>query len=389
MDSPREGRVLVMTERLPPRVGYDVAALGRLFERTTNSYKLVFFQALLQLMKARDPNDHPSLVLSLRELIVEMLAIAWYPHRFFRLSFGVHDQIGRILDRLDFNVEERAVTNPATVLCLRDQIQEQFEVIGAFDLARYVPYRLLSPFFSTELQGHKDGVRDSMIRQLASTRFDSKNPPLYRFRTNEDAIELHPDWAGYLANEFPILLGWVRYHWIRFLQIKNPSTPSIAMKVAPPVERSSLLSQRRFWQEAIRATPIRCIYSHEKLTADGFSLDHYVPWSFVCHDLLWNLIPCRPSSNSAKGNRLPPPGTMNGFIALHHEALRITERRLSQIRWNRLVEPYMVDLRLPPEDLLSSEKLDRAYRDLLPPLLNLARQQGFSEFACSSVGEAT
>lgn len=35
------------------------------------------------------------------------------------------------------------------------------------------------------------------------------------------------------------------------------------------------------------------------------SLDHFVPWSYVAHDELWNLVPTTKSLNSSKSNDLP------------------------------------------------------------------------------------
>lgn len=35
------------------------------------------------------------------------------------------------------------------------------------------------------------------------------------------------------------------------------------------------------------------------------SIDHYVTWSFVLHDELWNLIPTFKNINSYKGNNIP------------------------------------------------------------------------------------
>jgi HNH endonuclease len=38
---------------------------------------------------------------------------------------------------------------------------------------------------------------------------------------------------------------------------------------------------------------------------DAFSIDHFLPWSFVAHDLLWNLTPVFGTTNSKKGDALP------------------------------------------------------------------------------------
>lgn len=37
----------------------------------------------------------------------------------------------------------------------------------------------------------------------------------------------------------------------------------------------------------------------------SFDVDHFIPWSFVMNDELWNLMPMDSSLNSAKSNKLP------------------------------------------------------------------------------------
>lgn len=36
-----------------------------------------------------------------------------------------------------------------------------------------------------------------------------------------------------------------------------------------------------------------------------YDIDHFIPWSFVMNDELWNLMPMDASLNSSKSNRLP------------------------------------------------------------------------------------
>ncbi len=41
------------------------------------------------------------------------------------------------------------------------------------------------------------------------------------------------------------------------------------------------------------------------MTEKDLSIDHFVPWSYVAHDELWNLNPTTKSINSSKSNNLP------------------------------------------------------------------------------------
>jgi hypothetical protein len=78
---------------LAPSEVVDVCSLSRLFDNTTNSYKLLFFQGILRLIERSNISD-AHLILPLAEVAEEMLAIGWYPYKFFRLSFGVQDKTG-------------------------------------------------------------------------------------------------------------------------------------------------------------------------------------------------------------------------------------------------------------------------------------------------------
>lgn len=50
---------------------------------------------------------------------------------------------------------------------------------------------------------------------------------------------------------------------------------------------------------------LRDVYTFEPINNSVFDIDHFVPWSFVMNDELWNLMPMDSSLNSSKSNKLP------------------------------------------------------------------------------------
>lgn len=367
-----------MNSALLPFGEVDIQALSGLFESTTNSYKLVFFQAIVNLLQSR-PQATGSLLLETQDLAVEMAALAWYPHVFYRLSFGSQDHMGKVLDKLRFSVDERAIVHADTQKRLRRAIREQYCQIGLQDLLRYVPYRLLTPFFLERLRGTRDHQVNQLVRQWSAEAYATETPVLYRFvEISSPAIELHPSWVAYLKQSLPIVIGWVRKHWIDYLQLRNPNTPSIPSKVNPPLTRAPLTMQTAYWRAIICKTPLRCLYSKENLDPRKFALDHFIPWSFVCHDQIWNLIPVSPKSNSAKRNRLPSKSYLERFIELQSEGLSISRTIFDDKRWRKLTEPFVSDLRIASEELLDAKSLRAAYNGVLPAMMSLAERTGFS-----------
>jgi hypothetical protein len=224
---------------LPAGLGLDVGALARLFDDATNAYKHLLFRALLE--EFREGGFQTS-IFPLSRLASGMLAAAWYPCRVHRLSLGVQDQVAKVLGAVDFIGEGLP---PAAKV--RQEMLAKSPDVG--DLLRFVPCRLIAPFFAQDLKGVPDHRRNARIRQCADMVFWTVRL-LYRF-AGVDAIELHPDWAAYIAGNFAIVSGWAERRWIAYLQSRNPLAPAVSEKIAPPASRAPLT-----FQTSYSATPV-------------------------------------------------------------------------------------------------------------------------------------
>ncbi len=50
---------------------------------------------------------------------------------------------------------------------------------------------------------------------------------------------------------------------------------------------------------------VNCVWTHRKLSRDGYAVDHCFPWSRWFNNDLWNLMPTTEKANNAKGDKLP------------------------------------------------------------------------------------
>ena len=50
---------------------------------------------------------------------------------------------------------------------------------------------------------------------------------------------------------------------------------------------------------------VRDVFTGEPVVSGQYDVDHFIPWSFVMNDELWNLMPMDSSLNSSKSNKLP------------------------------------------------------------------------------------
>lgn len=345
----------------------DLGALARTLEASTTSYKFLFLGALLDSIRAE---QFKCRTFALTRLGVGMMVRAWHPAKVFRLSLGMRDQVVAAIDSTGLAQDE---------LYSRAQLEDAFSSKSQRldELLRYVPYRLLTPFFEGALRHMPDQKRNGEIRRLSRDCFESLRP-LYRF-LESDEIELHPAWTRYLAANFTFVAFWLERHWIRYLQARNPNVPAIPNKIAAPERRQTLARQTRYWDTVLQGggDSWKCVYSGRRLGPASFALDHFLPWTFICHDAVWNLIPADPQANSAKRNRLPHPDYLPAFVRLQHRALCFARSTLTPKEWEWVSSSFAQDLRIVEPDLLDAKKLGEAYDHTVRPQLELARTIGF------------
>ena len=383
-ESTEESKVNLISNNvigLPQVEGLDISAFSRLFADTTNSYKYIFLLAILDILSKRNfDNSSP---ISFREITIEMLANAWYPNTYFNLSFGLQDQIANKLTSLNITIEPKF--NDSDKKYLREEISKQNLdnlLIGNSSLMRFVPFRLIRPFLKHQLGKIEiDNEVNKKIVPLAKQYFDTIKP-LYCFDgdypTDCEYIHLHPEWVLYIKINYAIIRSWVAWEWLNYMQRRNPSVPAISNKLFPPQKRESLERQIAYWKLVLQHTNLQCIYSGRLLSLENLSLDHYLPWSFVTHDNLWNLIPTFREVNSAKSNNLPSSIYFSAFVALQHIGLTVSHENMKSKIWNKYVESYIADLRLSDtNELLNIERLRNAYELIVMPQISLATIQGF------------
>lgn len=366
-------------QELPLSNEVDVSTLSRLLEKTTTSYKYLFLISLLDILKRRQFDV--SLPVGFKEIVVEMLANAWYPHTYFRLSFGLQDKIADKLDSLALEISEPILkfTDTDKELLRRTLEKQDLNDVVKY-ISRYVPFRIIRPFFEQEIARLQDDKVNQKIVDLSFMQFEKQ--PLYHFDSvlykDCKAIILHEKWMKYIERNYSIIRAWVAWEWLNYMQQRNPNIPALVNKLFIPQARGSLDKQTKYWKLILERTSIKCIYSEQSLNLKVFSLDHYIPWSFVAHDQLWNLIPTLLEVNSSKSNNLPAQKYFNDFVATQHLGFTVSYEHLGEKAWSNYVETYIADLKVNHEDLLNIERLQNAYEYTLQPLLSLAEGQGFA-----------
>jgi hypothetical protein len=339
--------------QLPKLNGLPVNLLAACFNNTSATYKYYWLLSILQSV------EQGNLKIYKRELFARMISNAWFTVNYFKVSFGKQDLIQdavRLLKGIEgISIDEKR--DSVYQKLLNTTNSETIKQLWHFN--KNVPHWFLSPWFPN--------TEKAEIYSLSKSFYGDCLYALY-----DDKVEINPIWETYLKSNARVLKDFCYWNLSLFLQAKNPNVPDIPNKLIKPATRNNLTKQRiQFWDLVLKELgSVECIYTGEKLTIGNYAVEHFVPYSFVSHDLIWNLIPADKSFNSKKSNKLPPLDKyFDSFFALQKKAIEIVDFKSPK---NKLLEDYLTIFPNIKEGL-SKDK----FKETIQPLLTIASNNGF------------
>lgn len=350
-----------MNNELPLYKDLTINKLASVFNNTSASYKYYWFISLIQIHQETNQKNIP-----IRNILLRMICNAWYPINYYKLNFGFSDKLNRNITALQetLGIPVDISLNELFILLQHETNSDINHLISHFD--QHVPYRFLSPWIK--------GNKSEIIHKSESF----ENNCLYALK--KDHIVINPEWDTYLSTHTKLLLDFAYWNLLQYLQKRNPNTPNIASKLIKPIVRGNLNTQRKFWDIVITELgSFECIYTGKPLNTGQYDIEHFIPWSFVSHDQIWNLIPADGSVNSSKSNKLPSLDKfLDPFSRIQHEAIKIMYSRNKK---NKLLEDYLVlgsgikYIAKEPFHLFKER-----YINIITPLLQIARNSGFENW---------
>lgn len=281
-----------------------------MMEDPSYCYKFYWLEAIVQLI-SQDKKEA-----SYDEIINEMIANAWYSVLEFHVHLSGIWGDGQSKDSLEKAVWKlhtlSGLPGNASKVEIKNKILEfDHELHEAkMTLTQNVPYKALSGFANKSSE--RIDLNSSAGRMMAYyNRLHHIEGPLpYTFGDQKGLdriITFQEPWIRMIQDHMVAILGWIQYEKVRWLQNNNPEVPGLIYKLAPLDDKMRKLSHvRKLWEGVLDTTGIIDVFKGEPIRKEAYDVDHFIPWSFVMNDELWNLMPMDSSMNSSKSNRLPP-----------------------------------------------------------------------------------
>ncbi len=286
----------------------DVEGFAQMMKDPSYCYKFYWLEAIVNLI-AQDVAET-----TFDEIIDEMIANAWYSVREFHIHLSgmqadgkVRDGLERAILRLtelsDLPANASKVEIKNAIRKYNNELKKEKE-----QLTHMVPYRALAGFF---VKSGEKAAWSSVRRMTEYIHRINQTVTILPYTLGESRqlkkeVYFHPTWMKMIQDNTVNILGWIQYEKIKWLQNNNPEVPGLVYKLAPMDEKMRKLTNvRKLWGAILEIHEIKDVFTGKPVLPEKYDVDHFIPWSFVMNDELWNLMPMDSTLNSSKNNRLP------------------------------------------------------------------------------------
>ena len=148
-------------------------------------------------------------------------------------------------------------------------------------------------------------VQKDCKRYVIGALYEDLEGIVYGFDLKKDYLVIHPVAYQFMLKYKMELEKLNYYAWAKFLEKVNDDDVLVRLldklELALP-QRKNLDVYRNILHQEFEQQ--HCFYCGKKLKA-GSHVDHFIPWSFVKEDRLWNFVLSCPTCNTKKNDKLP------------------------------------------------------------------------------------
>ncbi len=286
----------------------DVESFSLMMKNPSYCYKFYWLEAIVHLISEGIEET------TFDAIIDEMICNAWYSVREFHIHLSGMSADGQVRDGLERAVLRLTELSDLPANASKVEIQNEITKYNAElkefkeQLTHMVPYRALAGFFNKSEEAVDWGSVRRMTAYIEKMNRDVVLLP-YTLGTESKLnkkVYFQIAWVEMIQDQTVAILGWIQYEKVKWLQNNNPEVPGLIYKLAPMDEKMRKLDKvRKLWEGILEISEVRDVFTDKPVVPKQYEVDHFIPWSFVMNDELWNLMPMDSSLNASKGNRLP------------------------------------------------------------------------------------
>lgn len=201
-----------------------------------------------------------------------------------------------------------------------------------------VPFESLSPEMILDISKK---VKQKCKENVVGALYADLGGLFYGFSKSGEWLQLNPIMYEFVCKHKVAIEKLNYYEWAKFLERINDTSAvdHLLSKIDESAKRNNLSYYRDILFDEFEN---KCFYCGKKVSAGNVEVDHFIPWSFIKDDNLWNFVLACPECNNKKRDKLANEKYLKDLVVrnssiiieTHHDMKNYQEKRLLNIyKW--------------------------------------------------------
>jgi len=172
--------------------------------------------------------------------------------------------------------------------------------VQKYALPEGIPFESLTMEMMAEILPQ---VKQKCKKYVVGALFEDTKRLFYSFSINEEKLTIKPQMYEFICKHKVAIEKLNYYEWARFLERVNDSdgVDHLLGKIDESTKRNNLSYYRDILFQEFEN---KCFYCGKTVTKEYVEVDHFIPWSFIKDDQIWNFVLACPECNNSKRDKL-------------------------------------------------------------------------------------
>ena len=272
------------------------AAFSRVFSQKSkndSSYKYAFLKSIIDNIY----NVDSELRLSFNQLFAKFTEIYW-----------------TLI--LKYNLKQKAKTKDDRLTYLE---QILFSAAEEYNISESIRFEMLP---EDTMKSIIQKVKKKCKKYVVGALYEDTNKLFYSFSRRDEWLQINPVMYDFVCKHKIIIEKLNYYEWAKFLEKVNDdhNTSKLLDKIDASSKRTNLSKYRKILYEEFEYK--NCFYCGKKLNPKSIDVDHFIPWSFIKDDNIWNMVLSCPTCNRKKNDKLPSREFLRDIIERNKQLVK-------------------------------------------------------------------
>ncbi len=205
-----------------------------------------------------------------------------------------------------------------------------------YNLPTGVPYESLTSEMMIDIS-HQ--VKMKCKNNVVGALYGDTKALFYSFDKNGEWLQINPQMYEFICKHKVAIEKINYYEWARFLESVNDE--SVVNHLLSKIDESAKRNNLSYYRDILfQEFENKCFYCGKKVTKAHVDVDHFIPWSFIKDDNIWNFVLACPECNRKKSDKLATQKYLDNLIVRNSNIKIESFKGMENYRQERLLKIY-------------------------------------------------